>query len=146
MMITAQMKGLAVGAVLLGVLSLGGSALAGAPAPRLSFPCSTIPPAAAQPEVTCRLAGHGFAPREKLAIAYRVEIQWMQGAHTQNHVQVTTYRRRAVTDGHGSFERPPFSFTIPTGTGVRVWKIAVQVQVNGERGDHAAISTVGMAD
>jgi hypothetical protein len=70
----------------------------------------------------------------------------MQGAHNQNHMQAMTYRRSAVTDGHGSFARPPFSFTVPTGSDVRVWKISVQVQVNGERGDHVTSSTVGIAD
>ena len=98
-MMTAHLRGLAAGAVLLGVLGLGGNARATAPSPRLAFPCSTIPPSATHPVVTCELAGHGFAHREKLAITYRVEIQWMQGVRDQNHKQITTYRRSALTDG-----------------------------------------------
>jgi hypothetical protein len=141
-----QIKGLAASAALLGLLGMGGHPRADAAAPHLTLPCSPFPPSAAQPVVTCRLAGDGFARREKLAITYRVEIQWMQGTRTQNHQQVTTYRRRALTDGRGRFQRPPFSFAVPTGTGVQVWKIAVQVQVNGERGDHATISSIGIAD
>lgn len=142
---TTRLTGLVACVVLLAIPGPGGNAVA-APAPRLTFPCSAIPPSAAHPVVTCRLAGHGFARREHLAITYRVEIRWMQGVRNQNHKQFTTLRRAAETDGQGRFQRPPFSFTIPTGPDVRVWRIGVQVQVDGARGDQAATSTVGQAD
>jgi hypothetical protein len=145
-MFIESLKGCAVGALLLGLLNFGGSAVAAAPAPRLTLPCSAIPPSAAHPVVTCRLTGQGFAPHETLAITYRVEIQWMQGMRNHNHKQIITQRRHAVTDGHGNFRRPPFSFEVPSGGDMRVWKVGVYVQIHGERGDHAATSTIGVAD
>jgi hypothetical protein len=143
---TAHFRGLAAGASLLGALVLGGGARASVPAPHITFRCGAIPPSEMRPVVTCRLAGQGFAPREMLAITYRVENKWMQGARRQNHSRITAYRRRARTDGRGSFARPPFSFVVPTGADVQVWKIAVRVQVTGERNDHAEAEIIGMAD
>ncbi len=150
-MMTTRIKILAIGATLACVLGMSGfptgaSAHALSAKPRLSFHCSNIPPNSVDPIVTCRLAGQGFYRGERLHITYRVELKWMQGAQNQNHQRIALYHRTGLTDEHGDFRRPTFSFTAPTGSDVRLWFIGVKAEVTGVRGDHASVLVSGVAD
>ena len=67
--------------------------------PSLSFTCTE----AIRTGVICHLAGHGFAPHERVRITYVVSVS-VEDLHRHQSV-MTTYRRTTMTDGHGSFVR-----------------------------------------
>jgi hypothetical protein len=84
--------------------------------------------------MTCRLSGTGFYPRERVRIAYRVDISLARGRHVR-----TVYHRTTITDGRGSFTRPVFWLRVDPG----VLIYTTTVVVTGLHGDQATITTAG---
>jgi len=94
----------------------------------LSLQCTPTRAGATYFTNTCQLAGYGFHPHERIQITYTVSSGGSK----------TVYRRRGVTDGRGTFVRPPFVFTVDP----RKIGFGLNVVVKGTYGDYA---TTGVA-
>jgi hypothetical protein len=83
--------------------------------------------------VTCNLAGHRFHARERVTISYRVAV---------HPGKTKVYRRHAQTDAHGSFSRPPISFS---GGNNGLFNYRIKATVNGNKGDRATATAQGQS-
>jgi hypothetical protein len=86
--------------------------------------------------VACILKGYGFSRYEHVGLVYRTSIGAMDGS-----TKKVVYRRIAVADQFGLFERPALRFKVDP----RIPTYQVQVDARGSQGNNANVGSGGIS-